>query len=149
MFAIKADPETWQALVSCRCGSQQFSCRYLGHLDGGLLCDFTDTFQRAELTCAICSKELLLFDATLNGYDVAIGEGPQATDECRFAKEALRCPCGGKTFEVAVEAIYDADPETVGEMDARMRNELFGWFTATTKCSGCGVVHKLIDYECA
>jgi hypothetical protein len=148
-FGFSRDAETWQALVACRCDAEAFSCGYVGNFDGETLCDGPGEPQRAELECTACASKVLLFDATLNGYDVAIEEGPKVPGERSAASNRLQCSCGNSQFRVAVEAVYDADPETLREMSTRQRNESFGWIRAVMNCCTCRRRFSFVDYECA
>ena len=48
-----------------------------------------------------------------------------------------------------MDAVYDAEPDILSGLTARQKDESFGWFTAKARCSTCGLVRNLIDYECA
>lgn len=148
-YGLEPDPSVWQAVLECRCGTGLFNCQYSGSLStDGLLCDLPDVYQRAVLSCTACSTSLTLFDATSNGYNAVICEWPPPSKSER-PLAAYQCMCGRDDFTVAVEAVYDADPESLDELGAAQRNESFGWFSAKLRCSACSTLRVLIDYECA
>lgn len=149
-FQLKPDPLRWQATICCKCGSGIFGIRTSGKTNAsGSLCDTEQEFQRAELSCQDCGRNILLFDPVLHGYDAMIGEHSLTSASQRKANNIYQCQCGCELFQAAISVVYDTDPETLLELTMKQRNNSYGWFNAQLKCTACNRLVNFIDYECA
>lgn len=146
---LKSDPLMWQATVSCKCNCDIFRIQTLGETNSsGLLCD-TEEYQRAELACQECGRNIVLFDPALHGYNAMIAEHNSTRLSLRKAKSPYHCQCGNNKFRVALSVVYDTDPETLASLTTKERNNSYGWFNALLKCTTCNRIIDFVDYECA
>lgn len=149
-FQLKPDPFIWQAAICCKCNYEVFEIQTLGELDSeGLLHETEKESLRVELCCKDCGQNILLFDPTLHGYNAVIDEFSHASTTSKQLKHKYHCKCGNEKFQVAISAIYDADPETLASFTSSARNNSYGWFYAFLKCTTCHRLINFIDYECA
>ena len=148
-FKLRGGANEWNALAVCQCGNESFRLRYLGGLQDGMVCDLDAVYQRTELDCASCGKQLLLFDAALNGYNPTIADWPPKPTTARAAELVYSCECGADQGRFAVSVIYDCDPETLRGLNAAKRNESYGWIAVTRRCTRCEQITEVVNYECA
>lgn len=111
------------------------------------------------LECNSCGKITELIDTGRHGYDSEFCSG-SATKRGKGRRQRFRCEkCGPMPMQVHARfeypgEIFGADGlvEEIAEeggKDFRGREQdLFSWFTAVGKCSGCSKL-LTIDFECA
>jgi hypothetical protein len=103
-----------------------------------------------SLRCASCGKETELIDTDRHGYDAELG-GVVATALGEGERGEYRCDwCGVLPFQVCVRFENSADVFTRDFEEFRGREQdLFSWFSAVGRCSGCSRLLAIADFECA
>ena len=145
---------------SCECNQQLITAESTS----GEIIYYEDLIiaERYYLKCVTCSRNTLLFNRFLNGYDAEATklEG-FADDEYQISEKIIsedeqsdtfvecKCiACGNSRLEVFTRFEY---PNDLFE-DAIFSNSehnFFSWFTIVVKCSGCSALNILADFECA
>jgi hypothetical protein len=135
--------------LRCSCGSA--AVRVLG-------CSAADETDNNEhvflaplaLACSACGAITELFDPRRDGYDAEIGECWSMTGE--GPRSEFRCSgCGAGQMEVAVGFQYPIDDDDFesDEEVAKHPQDFFTWFALCGRCTGCGALQEVANYECA
>ena len=102
------------------------------------------------LKCQMCKTNDQLFNPRKDGYDGeidssagVIGNGTPSHFTCS--------ECGNSVFMPAVSLEYSVEDEEMDEWDelAQRPQDFFTWFSLMAKCTQCGILNDITDYECA
>jgi hypothetical protein len=103
-----------------------------------------------SLRCASCGKETELIDTDRHGYDAEIGAVGFNAHALGERGEYPCDRCGRQPFQVCVrfENLDDLFDPHFEEFRGR-EQDLFSWFSAVGRCSGCSRLLRIADFECA
>lgn len=130
--------------IACKCGSHKL--RILGHkLEGmDLLGD------PISIACPECGEKHELFDSGKQGYDAELGVAGTCGGETEYVESNTVCKqCGNDTFELTLGFEYPDDIEDTAKEEKRDAKDLYTWMTGNAKCTHCGEITDIIDFECA
>ena len=101
-----------------------------------------------HVACFDCGKRELLFDATMHGYDGALGHGSsyeQGTGEEKMIN------CSAERYSIKVEFLYNVDLSELQEIAAKTKLKPQDLFDAVciNAMSPAGILVASLDYECA
>ena len=141
--------ESTRFQLACTCGSHTLAI--LGYPMKSPAYPDMDIFAApVTLRCTACGREERLFDPKTDGYDGEIDSSAGVTGAGEPAAYACKA-CGQSAFDVAVSLEYSVEDEEMDDWDelAERPQDFFTWFSLYGKCSGCGQLSDVTDYECA
>lgn len=145
-FDGHGEPDNAVYSVKCQCGGA--SLKALGHKF-----DHTDEILASpiSLQCRKCERAQVVFDIDQHGYNAEVVYGGKSDVGERLPALEWQCKkCGNgcfemfTRFEVTSEVCADSTAEFAGK-----EQDLFSWFTLAGRCSKCGALGTIADYECA
>ena len=134
--------------LRCRCGHQK--AHILGHYVRPEGYDPVVFVGPLALQCESCGATTELIDTDIHGYDAELGHG-SCTVRGQGRRVAFACDiCGPAPMDVVVRFEYSGDLSRDAFSVFRGREQdLFSWFTALGRCSGCSHVMTAADFECS
>ena len=135
--------------IACTCGAGDLSI--LGFPMAAPSSPKTSIFAAPlSIACHACNKTERVFSPDCDGYDGEIGSSAGVVGS--GAPSKFPCPkCGQTTFHAAVALEYsirDEEMEDEEELAARPQ-DFFTGFSLFGKCTRCGHLARVTDYECA
>ena len=149
------DARWWRKRVRCKCGCVDSFEIYIGDASRpNWISGKLGGCQRADLLCAKCGDELLLFDDGIHGYNAVVCDDRahlpmNYLQSNRALLQKLTCGCGGSTYSVIVEVMYDCDDGGVEDIPASQWDDAYGCFRSSARCSSCGKIHEIAFAETA
>jgi hypothetical protein len=136
-----------QLLCTCGCGAHHALGHYWRNPDHDNVSVFVSPL---ALRCAECGKITELFDSDIHGYDAEIGAPPTNHRGEGERSEFACAKCGPTGLQAIARFEYSDDLFESGFEQFRGREQdVFSWFSLVGKCSGCGRLLDIADFECA
>jgi hypothetical protein len=154
------DEKPLDADVRCPCGDEKFELLYPGqtHEYGGKTVPCVAQigerfFLVLKARCAACSREHLLLDADLHGWNGFVCHVPEQAATERPPLMPWGCRgCGERVhtgvMHIQTQGKQDFIDEAGEDFDADRWPDAFGWFSLDLTCCRCGKESEgLISYE--
>jgi hypothetical protein len=136
-----------QLLCMCGCDVHHALGHFWRNPDYGNMLVFVSPL---ALRCGKCGKITELFDSDIHGYDAEIGAPPTSHRGEGERSEFPCSKCGPTGLQAIARFEYPDDLFESGFEEFRGREQdLFSWFSLVGKCSGCGRLLDVADFECA
>jgi len=148
------DAAWWRKRMRCRCGTADaFRVRSADVSHPQWISGKFGGCQRCDLICTKCGGDLQFFDDGVHGYNAVVcddrsGLPPYYLDSNRSVLKTLLCDCGGTTFSVIAEAMYDCG-DGIEEVPIEQWDDAYGAFRGFARCSSCGKIQEISNAETA